>query len=197
MHYNYNDLKKISINSDKNYYIKRHAYYNSLKDALIDGQKIYQRMRYLVQTHEEYIDISFIVAISQTNGKTAIKTKEKTKGRPKYKIIGKRVKPHIHIACYGKNAPTFVKEITNRLNKNIYKSYKDYCKRDYKSNRLFSYDKFKDEYNGVYYVPYIFKQADRFYSYGKIDFNNMKDDFFIAFNKNDFNEKINSTIEKI
>ena len=99
MHYNYNDLKKISINSDKNYYIKRHAYYNSLKDALIDGQKIYQRMRYLVQTHEEYIDISFIVAISQTNGKTAIKTKEKTKGRPKYKIIGKRVKPHIHIAC--------------------------------------------------------------------------------------------------
>ena len=188
----FNNFKSIYMDSDKNYYIKRHKYYNSIDEALKDGHRIYKRLKYTAEANEMYKDVSSMICIRQTKGKTAIKTKQKTKGRPKYLISGEKVKPHIHIAIYGTNAPKFTREITDKLNKNLYKNYEEYKNRGFKSNRLFTFDKFKDNYHGAYYIPYMFRQAENCYSFGNMEFNKMKDDFFIVFTESDFEEKIDN-----
>lgn len=176
MKFTYNDLRKVSVKVTKNYYLKRHSYYTSIEEAIKDMRKIYARIKYNIETHEEFKNISFIIGASETDGKTAIKIKQKTKGRPKYIVKGKKVKPHIHIAFYDKMAPTFANYITSKLNKNIYKNFESYNNRDYKHKKLYTIEKLHGYGNGLEYIHYIWNQSEKVMTYGNLDFEKLKID---------------------
>ena len=163
MIYDFNSINKVSRNYDKNYLIKRWEYYSCEEEGYKDMQRIYELMKYTIKRNDIFKNISFILAIS-TTGKSQYsapnRNKISTKGRPKYCITGGKNKPpHIHIACFGPRCPTFVKLITNKLNKRAYKSLDEFYKRNTKSRRLYTYDKLNGENNGLDYIPYIYNLA--------------------------------------
>lgn len=183
MKFGINDLRRVKKIGYKNYYIKRHAYYECFEEAENDLKRIYELMKYTTSSKKnlnKYKDVSFILVLSTTEGKSAIRIKIPTKGRPRYKVIGKKVKPHIHIACFGEKAPSFAEEIVTKLNKNQYKNLEDYYKRPYKSKRLYTIDKLEYGDKGAQYIPYLYNQADKILTYGDMEFEKMYDDFFIV-----------------
>lgn len=186
MRFTYNDLRKVSVKNTKNYFLKRHCYYTSIEEAIKDMKKIYARIKYNIEQHEKFKDISFIIGASETNGKTALKIKVKTKGRPKYMVKGIKVRPHIHIAFYGKLAPTFARFMATKLNKNIYKDYNSYKKRKYKSKRLYTINKLKGYGNGLEYIHYIWNQSEKVLTYGNLDFENLKMDSLFLIEEQNF-----------
>lgn len=165
----------------QNYAICRQAYYKDMEECIKDVKRIYRRMKRLVNKNEKYKNISFVIGASQTKGDTACKVKVKTKGRPKYVIYGEKVKPHLHIACYGFFAPSLSLEIIKELNKNIYKTKEDYINRGYKHRMLYTHQKLNQEVNDLYYIPYIWKQSEEFLSHGNLNINELKKAEFIAF----------------
>lgn len=167
----------------KNYSICRQAFFSNMKECIRETENIYARMRNLAKKNDKYKDISFVVGASQTKGNTAQKMKFKTNGRTKYVIRGEKVKPHIHIACYGYLAPSFVSEITKKLNKNIYKTKKDYINRGYKHKLLYTLKKLNLEANDLYYISYIWRQSERFLSYGNLNFDELKKADFIVYDE--------------
>ena len=184
MRYTYNDLRKVRKNYEKNYLIKRWENYPNIKEAYKDMHRIYELMKYTILKNEVFKNISFIIAISNT-GKNKhsdpCRVKINTKGRPKLQVTGgKKVAIHIHIACFGKGCPTFVKVITDKLNKKAYKSSDEFRNRKTKSRRLYTYDKLSGYNNGLDYVPYIYNQAEKLLTYGDLEFNNLKDSFFLC-----------------
>ena len=189
MRFKIDDLIVVELNSDKNYLIKRWEYYDSFENALKDMYRIYGLMKYIKNKNDAYKDISFIIVLS-TSGKRKNKVptriKIHTKGRPQFKVMGGIKKsPHLHIACFGIKCPSYVEEVTRKLNKSAYKTQKDFYDRKTKSNRLFTYDKLKGENYGTDYITYIYNQADKILTYGTLDFYKMTNAFFIAkYNKN-------------
>lgn len=184
MRFCYNDLRKVRKNYDKNYLIKRWENYSNVYEGYKDMHRIYELMKYTILTNESFKDISFIIAISST-GKSKnsdpYRAKIGTKGRPRLCVLGgRKVAVHIHIACFGKNCPTFVRTITNKLNKRAYKSLEEFNNRKTRSRRLYTYDKLAGYNNGMDYVPYIYNQAEKLMTYGDLEFNNLKDTFFIC-----------------
>ena len=184
------DLAKIKNVGNKNYVIKRWEYNDTFNDAYKDMHRIYELMKYNINNNKVFENISFIIGLSTTGRKNKqqaiIREKILTGGRPKYKIVGVKKLPHLHIACFGENCPTFVKTITDKLNKKAFKTYDEFLNRKTKSKRLFTYDKLVGENNGMYYIPYIYNQADTVMTYGELEFDKMKDDFFIVENNTDF-----------
>lgn len=183
MRFKIQDLREVKISEDKNYLIKRWEYYDTITDAIRDMYRIYALMKYNIENNEEFRDISFLIVVSSTKGKGKIcprREKIQTKGRPKLQVNGVKTQPHIHIACFGRNCPTFVKKITDKLNKKAFSSYEDFSKRKFKGRRLFTYDKLKGPNKGADYIPYLYNQADKILTYGKINFNKMYDPMFIV-----------------
>lgn len=165
----------------QNYAICRQAYYKDMEECIKDVKRIYRRMKRLVNKKEKYKDISFVIGASQTKGDTAQKVKVNTNGRPKYIVRGERVKPHIHIACYGFFTPSFCVEVTKELNKKLYKTKEDYINRGYKHNLLYTQQKLSQDVNDLYYIPYVWKQSEKFLSHGNLNINELKKAEFIAF----------------
>lgn len=189
MRFKIDDLRKVKINSTKNYMIKRWEYYNDSKDAYKDMHRIYELMKYTIKRNEIFKDISFMVVISTTGkDKQKVTHREKisTKGRPKFKVTGIKKPAHIHIACFGQKCPTFVKVITDKLNKKAYKTAKEFYNRKTNSKRLYTYDKLKGDNYGLDYINYIYNQADKLMTYGQLEFDKMKDTFFIAVDNENF-----------
>lgn len=189
MKFKIEDLRVVELSNDKNYLIKRWEYYDNFELALKDMYRIYGLMKYVKNTNEDYKDISFIIVLSTTGkGKHNCPTRIKvyTKGRPKFKVVGGIKKsPHLHIACFGIKCPSYVEEVTKKLNKTAYKTSVEFYNRKTKSKRLFTYDKLKGDNYGTDYIQYIYNQADKLLTYGTLDFNKMTNDFFIAkYNKN-------------
>lgn len=190
MRFKINDLKIVELSSDKNYLIKRWEYYDNYEVALKDIYRIYGLMKYIKNSKDIYRDISFILVLS-TRGKyknnVPSRIKISTKGRPKFKIVGGIEKnPHLHIACFGRRCPSYVEEVTRKLNKRAYKTSKDFYNRKTKSIRLFTYDKLKGDNYGADYIPYIYNQADKILTYGTLNFYNMTNYLFIAKCAKDF-----------
>ena len=165
---------KISCPKTKNYAICRQDFYNNIEECIKDAKRIYSRMKRLAMKNSKYKDISFVVGASQTKGDTAQKVKVNTKGRPKYIVRGKKIKPHLHIACYSFFAPSFSSEIMKRLNKNVYKTKEDYINRGYKHRLLYTLKKLNQDTNDLYYIPYIWKQSEKFFSHGNLNFKELK-----------------------
>lgn len=178
-----NGIKTVKIRcpKTKNYAIYRQDYYKNLKECILDAKNIYSKMIRLSMKNDKYKDIFFVVGASQTKGDTAQKVKVNTKGRPKYVVRGEKVRPHLHIACYGSGAPSFSSKIMEKLNKNIYKSKNDYINRGYKHRFLYTIDKLNNNTNDLYFIPYIWKQSEVFLSHGNSNFKKLKDADFIAY----------------
>lgn len=175
------NMVRVSGLRTNNYAICRQTYYKDMQECIKDTKRIYSMMTRLIKKNNKYEYISFVVGASQTRGDTARKVKEKTKGRPKYVVYGENVKPHLHIAVYGLFAPSFCSEIRKELNKNIYKTKKDYINRGYKHKMLYTLKKLNQDTNGLYYIPYIWQQSEAFLSHGKLNFEELKKADFIAF----------------
>ncbi len=171
MKFNIKNLTLINTHysETENYRIDRKLYYNTLEEALKDAIRIYNDMINLLKKNkkskDKYQDIVFIIGISKTDGKTAIKVKEKTKGRPKYTVYGTEKRPHIHIAVFGYKASSFCNEILKILNKHNNKElFKELRKRYNNSNNnlfLFEKEKLKGQDNGIDYIPYIYNQSQK------------------------------------
>ena len=188
MRFSYKIIKTKYMNT-KNYRIDRMLYFNTLEEAEKEAIRIYRNMYNKIfknkKTKGKYNSIIFIIGVSQTDGQTAVKTKEKTKGRPKYKIKGKRKKPHLHIAVFGENVSVFCNEIIEFLNKNNDKEIFTKLRKRFKNRgKLFLYEKekLKGENNGFDYIPYIFNQSDKILSNtdnGDVEFKAMYDKMFL------------------
>lgn len=172
---------RISCPGTSNYGILRQKYYKNMDECILDAKKIYSKMVRLSMKNNKYKDVFFVIGASQTKGDTAQKVKVNTKGRPKYVVRGKIVRPHLHIACYGFLAPSFSSEIMKKLNKNIYKSKNDYINRGYKHRFLYTIDKLNNDTNDLYFIPYIWRQSEVFLSHGNSNFKKLKDADFIAY----------------
>lgn len=180
MKFGIKDFQLVKKNTEKNYFIKRNKYYETIEEAEKDAHKIYLRMKNYVEKNDKYKGIFVFIGASQIKGKTAQKIKIKTKGRPRYEVLGKKCKPHIHIAVYGKYAPLFTKKIVEKINHNIYKTQEDFLNRGYNSKRLFEYEKLEGVDNGLSYIPYMFKQSEKVFTIGKenLEYEKIKDGWF-------------------
>lgn len=69
MRYTYNDLRKVRKNYEKNYLIKRWENYPNIKEAYKDMHRIYELMKYTILKNDVFKNISFIIAISNTEKK--------------------------------------------------------------------------------------------------------------------------------
>lgn len=178
-----NGIKAVRISCPRtsNYGIFRQKYYKNIEECIKDAKNIYSKMVRLSMKNDKYKDIFFVVGASQTKGDTAQKIKINTKGRPKYVVHGKKVKPHLHIACYSFWAPSFSSEIMKKLNKNIYKSPNDYINRGYKHRFLYTIQKLNNDINDLYFIPYVWRQSEVFLSHGNNIFKKLKDADFIAY----------------
>lgn len=171
MEFNFENLTKINTHylKTENYRIERKLYYNTLEEALKDEIRIYNDMTNLLKKNkkskDKYKDIVFIIGVSKTDGKTAIKVKEKAKGRPRYTIYGKVKKPHIHIAVFRYKASSFCNQILKILNNHNNKElFKDLRQRFNNSNSnlfLFEKEKLEGSNNGIDYIPYIYNQSEK------------------------------------
>ena len=126
----------------------------------------------------KYLDISFLIGLSNVDGKTARKHYEQRRGTPKIIIVGKEVNYHIHCVIIGKSAEEFVKNIVKRINKNAERSKPlGELKRRIpaKMKKVKSYANEEDIkiYNdkGMGIVPYVYKQSNPCFSYPKNGFN--------------------------
>lgn len=111
--------------------------------------------------------ISWFIADSDTESSTAVKTTEKAgvKGRPKTVVYGKKTARHAHVGIVGsegRSAYSTAKRVGVSINKRLGGS----------KTRVIAMD-------GAGFIPYCYKQANRFYTGGSFDFLQCKDDFFI------------------
>ncbi|MDW5299533.1 MAG: hypothetical protein SA378_05275 [Sedimentibacter sp.] len=111
--------------------------------------------------------ISWFVAVSDTDSKTAVKYYDKTgkRGRPKIKVDGTKIKRHLHIGIMGneeKSAYSVAKGIGNSINKRIGK----------KCTKIVAM-------KGAGFITYSYQQANTFHTGGDFDFSQCKDDFYI------------------
>lgn len=109
--------------------------------------------------------VSFLAVLSTTDSLFAISYFEKSgkRGRPRRKVYGKKVEPHIHTALVGtadKSAFSVCQEICKRL-KNKHKI----------ESKIVSKGREQHAYN---YVRYCFNQADISRSFGDFDFATME-----------------------
>lgn len=175
------EIKKEVIEMYKdtnNYAIERNLYFKTMEEAELIAKKLYDRMFYMLNKSKKknrYEKVSCFIGISNMDGKTANKIKEKTKGRPKHVIIGNKKKPHIHIVALGKNSSKFCSDIVKKLNNhNDFQIFTELKKRfKYEKNtqnkHLLLYKKEslnKKDNNGVYYLSYIYGQSIKSYSVG-------------------------------
>lgn len=83
------------------------------EQALSAYSRLYEMMKY----HAARYDVSFLVTLSNTEGKKAYKKRKRRRGNPKIKVLGKKVPYHAHAVVVGENAGQFTKEIVRRRNK--------------------------------------------------------------------------------
>lgn len=115
--------------------------------------------------------ISWFVADSDTDSSTAVKTTAKAgvkagvKGRPKTVVYGKKTVRHAHVGIVGSegcSAYSTARRVGVSMNKRLGGS----------KTRVIAMD-------GAGFIPYCYKQVNRFYTGGNFDFLQCKDDFFI------------------
>ena len=102
-----------------NYTIERNLYFKTIEEAELIAKQLYDRIFYMLNKSKKknkYEQVSCFIGVSNMDGKTANKIKERTKGRPKHIIIGNEKKPHIHIVVLGQNASKFCEDIIKKLN---------------------------------------------------------------------------------
>ena len=122
-------------------------------------------LRYL-QKKNPYI--SWFVADSSTNSKKPIlRYSEKTgkRGRPKMKVLGEKVKRHVHTGIMGdenNSAYSVAKNVGQSMNKRSGK----------KATKVISMQ-------GTCFIGYAFRQSNSFHQGGDFDFRQCKDDFYI------------------
>ena len=83
------------------------------KIALAAFARLYEMMKYYAGRY----DVSFLVALSNIDGRGAYKKRIKRRGNPKIQVLGKKVPYHAHAVIVGKRAGEFTKEIVRRRNK--------------------------------------------------------------------------------
>lgn len=161
-----------------NYEIERNLYFKTIEEAKAVAKELYDKIFYMLNKGKDkykYKNVSCFIGVSNMDGKTAIKIKEKTKGRPKHIIVGNNKKPHIHIIVLGENASKFcsdiIKKLNNHNNTEIFIELKKRFKYEEgtKNKHLLLYKKCplkKENNNGIYYLPYIYGQSIKSYSIG-------------------------------
>ena len=95
--------------------------YDGVGEARKYMKKIYQILKYLIETNEQYFNMSFLIGISNVSSK---KTKitfayNNKKGRPRKVIIGEQIPWHIHLFITSSNGlmSTFCDDAKKRLQK--------------------------------------------------------------------------------
>jgi hypothetical protein len=124
-----------------------------------------------------YPGVSWFVAVSNTDSKTAFRYTERTgkRGRPKTKVDGKKIGKHVHTGAvstndkYGETALAFQKKISDVMNKRAGREIsKPQCMAKKKLNT-----------KGALFITYAYKQHLSFHTGGDFDFKQCKDDFYI------------------
>jgi hypothetical protein len=116
----------------------------------------------LINTVKKYSGVSFLLADSTTDNKTANKYKEYTgkKGRPKRIVEGVKTLRHTHIRLIG-NKSISANKAAERVKERINKRYKDKLSRSYSRGT---------GQHAVNDLAYCFRQADHVYKSGDFDF---------------------------
>lgn len=133
-----------------------------------DGKKALYRIYALMKRIQEkhFADISFLIGLSQIDGKTAINAPQTTgnRGRRPRIIISQKppVDWHIHSIATGNKVSSFMQEALERINKN--EGPGTATKRKCRDSGL---------------VPYVWQQSTRRLSYGDFDFSQCKNDLYI------------------
>lgn len=124
----------------------------------LDGYyKIVSLMRYLCKKN----NISFLCVLSTTNSLFAIPLIEQTgkRGRPKRKVYGKKVPPHVHTAVIG------------TAEKSAFSTAQKICKRLKEKHDIAGKVVSKGQgQHGQNYISYLYRQADIVRSGGDFDF---------------------------
>lgn len=81
------------------------------------AEKAFSRMYAMMKYYADSYNVSFLLALSNTDGRKAYRKTEKRRGNPKIKILGKKVPYHAHAVIVGDNAEQFASEIVKRRNK--------------------------------------------------------------------------------
>ncbi len=131
--------------------------------ALNAFARLYEMMKY----HAERYNVSFMVALSDTDGCKAYKKTVHRRGNPKIKVLGKKVPYHAHAVIAGDKAEEFASEIVRRRNKADGKKLTKKRKvKDLGSlEEVAMYDG-----KGMELVDYIYEQSIRTLSYPKNGF---------------------------
>lgn len=133
----------------------------------IDERDIMSYLNTLRRIQKRFPHVSYFMAVSSVESKTAQKTCEYTgkRGRPKIVVRGKKVRLHIHQGAIGNkdgSAYKFQKEVAKSLNKRFGK----------KVTRVVSME-------GLDYITYSYEQSKSFRKGGSFDFSQCFDQFFI------------------
>ena len=162
MRFKLNDLREILIKYDF-YILEIDEKFENIDEASVFMRRLNDMLRYMFKNK----NISFIMGVSEVDGKSAIKysIKNHTRGRPKTVIRGKKKEPHIHALLYGEKVCTNALDATRRINKNAKRTIaKAYKARD----------------NGFVsgYVPYLIEQSKSIRTFGNFDFMQLKGGYY-------------------
>ena len=131
------------------------------------AEKAFARLYEMMKYYADDYGVSFLLALSNTDGQKAYRKIIKRRGNPKIKILGKKVHYHAHAVIVGDNAEQFAAEIVRRRNK---ADGKKLTKKRIVKDLGSPEDVAVYDGKGVEIINYIYEQSIRTLSYPKNGF---------------------------